>query len=149
MQDKVSERIDAETYEGVVLVIQDCFSIITQKHLPHSVDWHACVKNKYRSISSLFLTMAVTTETVLDSNALKADERLTKNYSSTWRSFATRLQIEKQKRKTLLVNLHDIDIREDVIRGGIPRLLVEVDYTHPILSEIPNGTLLRMWCTCR
>ena len=60
--------------------------------------------------------------------------------SSIWRSFATRLQIEKQKRQKLLVNLHDIDIREDVIRGGIPRLLVEVDYTHPILSEIPNGT---------
>ena len=38
------------------------------------------------------------------------------------------------------MNFHDIDIREDVIRGGIPRLLIEVDYTHPILSEIPNGT---------
>ena len=61
-------------------------------------------------------------------------------YSSIWRSFATRLKIEKQKRQKLLVNLHDIDIREDVIRGGIPRLLVEVDYTHPILSEILNGT---------
>ena len=72
-----------------------------------------------------------------------AAERLARykiGYSSIWRSFATRLQIEKQKRQKLLVNLHDIDIREDVIRGGIPRLLVEVDYTHPILSEIPNGT---------
>ena len=72
-----------------------------------------------------------------------AAERLARykiGYSSIWRSFATRLQIEKQKRQKLLVNFHDVDIREDVIRGGIPRLLVEVDYTHPILSEIPNGT---------
>ena len=62
-----------------------------------------------------------------------AAERLTRykiGYSSIWRSFATRLQIEKQKRQKLLVNLHDIDIREDVIRGGIPRLLVEVDYSY-------------------
>ena len=50
-----------------------------------------------------------------------AAERLARykiGYSSIWRSFATRLQIEKQKRQKLLVNLHDIDIREDVIRMG-------------------------------
>ena len=43
-----------------------------------------------------------------------AAERLTRykiGYSSIWRSFATRLQIEKQKRQKLLVNLHDIDIQ--------------------------------------
>ena len=43
-----------------------------------------------------------------------AAERLARykiGYSSIWRSFATRLQIEKQKRQKLLVNLHDIDIR--------------------------------------
>ena len=57
-----------------------------------------------------------------------------------WKSWATRLQIEKQKRQKSLVHLHDVDIREDVIKGGIPKLLVEVDYSHPILSEIPNGT---------
>ena len=72
-----------------------------------------------------------------------AVERLARykiGYCSIWRSFATRLQIEKQKRQKLLVNLHDIDIREDVIRGGMPKMLVEVDFTHPMLSEIPDGT---------
>ena len=65
---------------------------------------------------------------------------MTSNYSSTWRSFATRLQLEKKKRQKLLVNFYDVDLRADVKSGRIPKLLVEVDYDHPILSQIPNGT---------
>ena len=39
-----------------------------------------------------------------------------------------------------MVNFYDVDLRADVRSGRIPKLLVEVDYDRPILSQIPNGT---------
>ena len=69
-----------------------------------------------------YLAAAVATATAVAKASKAAHkaaaERLARykiGYSSIWRSFATRLQIEKQKRQKLLVNLYDIDIREDVI----------------------------------